>query len=298
MSNTPRTHTHDVTVLGCGLMGAALARNFAARGFRTTAWNRTPEKAEALAADGVDPAAVVGDAVRASNLLVMCTSTYTTTRDALAGVTDLSGVTLVNLGTGTPSEAEDFEAWTVARGGAYLDGAILCHPEHIGTDEGMVLFSGSADSWKAHEATLMTTGAFSALVAEKVNGASVLDAAVTGAFYTTSLNAYIEGATYALLEGVDPETFSAVSGVMIQVLADTAKHVVTAIASDNYETDSAYLSVYAEGCRAGLPLMQDAGYKASMLETAVKNMDEAEEAGLGGLSLFALSKLARPRPTP
>ena len=149
MSNSPRIHSHDVTVLGCGLMGAALARNFAARGFRTTAWNRTPEKAEVLAADGVDPAAVASDAVRASNLVVICTSTYTTTLDALAGITDLAGVTLVNLGTGSPLEAEDFEAWTVARGGAYLDGAILCHPEHIGTDEGMVLFSGSVDAWKA-----------------------------------------------------------------------------------------------------------------------------------------------------
>lgn len=298
MSNIPRIHSHDVTVLGCGLMGAALARNFAARGFRTTAWNRTPEKAEALAVDGVDPAAVASDAVRASNLVVMCTSTYTTMLDALAGITDLAGVTLVNLGTGSPSEAEDFEAWTVARGGAYLDGAILCHPEHIGTDEGMVLFSGSVDAWKAHEATLMTTGAFSALVAETVKGASVLDAAVTGAFYTASLNAYIEGATYALLEGVDPEMFSAVSGVMIQVLADNAKNVVAAIASGDYETDSAYLSVYAEGCRAGVPLMQDAGYKTSMLATSLKNMEEAEAAGLGGLSLFALSKLARPRPTP
>ncbi|TWS26312.1 NAD(P)-dependent oxidoreductase [Tsukamurella sputi] len=292
-----RNHSHEVTVIGCGLMGAALARNFAARGFRTTAWNRTPEKSEALAAHGVDPVAIASDAVAAAPLVVLCTSTYATTRDALAGVTDLTGTTLVNLGTAAPSEAEEFEAWAAERGGAYLDGAILCHPEHIGTAEGMVLFSGSPDAWKAHEATLTTTGAFSVLVAEKVRGASVLDAAVTGAFYTSALTAYIEGATYALLEGVDPEMFGAVSGIMTQVLADTSKHVVEAITTGNYETDSAYLSVYAEGCRAGVQLMQSEGYKASMLATAVENMNEAEEAGLGQLSLFALSTLARPRAT-
>ncbi|MCV7081858.1 NAD(P)-binding domain-containing protein [Mycolicibacterium insubricum] len=45
--------SHDVVVLGCGLMGSALARSFATRGYSTGTWNRTHERAEALAADGV-----------------------------------------------------------------------------------------------------------------------------------------------------------------------------------------------------------------------------------------------------
>ncbi|KUN06605.1 3-hydroxyisobutyrate dehydrogenase [Streptomyces yokosukanensis] len=42
-----------VSVLGTGIMGAAMARNLARAGLEVRAWNRTREKAEPLAADGI-----------------------------------------------------------------------------------------------------------------------------------------------------------------------------------------------------------------------------------------------------
>ncbi|MFG3206398.1 NAD(P)-binding domain-containing protein [Streptomyces sp. NPDC048192] len=99
-----------MAVLGCGLMGAALARNFAAKSSKTAAWNRSPAKAEALAPDGVSPIQDIDETVRSSKLVVACTSTYDTTREALAGVTDWTGITLVNIGTGSPTEAEVLQA--------------------------------------------------------------------------------------------------------------------------------------------------------------------------------------------
>ena len=43
-----------VAVLGTGIMGAPMARNLAAAGHEVRAWNRSRERAEPLAADGVD----------------------------------------------------------------------------------------------------------------------------------------------------------------------------------------------------------------------------------------------------
>lgn len=80
---TAGTKTYDVAVLGCGLLGAALARNFAAQGLKTAAWNRTPAKAEALTGDGVAAIQDVDEAVRSSRLVVAVTSTYATTREAI-----------------------------------------------------------------------------------------------------------------------------------------------------------------------------------------------------------------------
>ena len=51
--------TH-LTILGCGLMGAPMARRLLAAGFPVVAWNRTRAKAEALEASG----AVVADSPR------------------------------------------------------------------------------------------------------------------------------------------------------------------------------------------------------------------------------------------
>jgi 3-hydroxyisobutyrate dehydrogenase len=44
----------SVAVLGTGIMGAPVARNLSGAGFAVRAWNRTPEKAEPLAAAGAD----------------------------------------------------------------------------------------------------------------------------------------------------------------------------------------------------------------------------------------------------
>lgn len=287
------TKTYDVAVLGCGLMGAALARNFAAQGLKTAAWNRSPEKAEALAPDGVDPVRDIAEAVGSANLVVACTATYETTRTSLEGITDWAGTTLVNIGTGTPTDAVEMESWATERGARYLDGAILCYPQQVGTDEGMILFSGSSEAWATHEQALMTTGSYSTLVSENIKAASVLDAAVVGGFYSAALNAYVEAVTYALAEGIEPETINAISELSFGTLAGHGRQAVAAIVSDQHETDTAYLGTYAEGCRATLGVMQQSGFKSRLLEAAVKNLTEAEQAGLGGLGFFALTKVAR-----
>lgn len=52
-----------VAVVGTGTMGAPIAVNLARAGLAVAAWNRTPAKAEALAADGVAAAATPAEAV-------------------------------------------------------------------------------------------------------------------------------------------------------------------------------------------------------------------------------------------
>ncbi|MEV5378534.1 NAD(P)-dependent oxidoreductase [Streptomyces nondiastaticus] len=59
-----------VTVLGTGIMGAAMARNLARAGLAVTAWNRSREKAEPLAADGVRIADTPADAVRTADVVL------------------------------------------------------------------------------------------------------------------------------------------------------------------------------------------------------------------------------------
>ena len=53
-----------VAVLGTRIMGAPMARNLLKAGFPVRVWNRTPDKARALAAEGADLAETPADAVR------------------------------------------------------------------------------------------------------------------------------------------------------------------------------------------------------------------------------------------
>ncbi|MCF1593275.1 NAD(P)-dependent oxidoreductase [Streptomyces muensis] len=59
-----------VSVLGTGIMGAAMARNLARAGHTVRVWNRTRAKAEPLAADGALVSGTPGEAVRGADVVL------------------------------------------------------------------------------------------------------------------------------------------------------------------------------------------------------------------------------------
>ncbi|MEV8592360.1 NAD(P)-dependent oxidoreductase [Streptomyces sp. NPDC052012] len=59
-----------VSVLGTGIMGAAMARNLARAGHTVQAWNRTRAKADPLAADGVRVADTPAEAVDSADVVL------------------------------------------------------------------------------------------------------------------------------------------------------------------------------------------------------------------------------------
>ncbi|UUU23334.1 NAD(P)-dependent oxidoreductase [Streptomyces sp. DSM 40750] len=59
-----------VSVLGTGIMGAAMARSLVRAGHAVQAWNRTREKAEPLAADGARIAESPAEAVRGADVVL------------------------------------------------------------------------------------------------------------------------------------------------------------------------------------------------------------------------------------
>ena len=59
-----------VAVLGTGIMGAPMARNLLRAGFEVRVWNRTPDKARVLAAEGAELAETPDDAVREAAFVI------------------------------------------------------------------------------------------------------------------------------------------------------------------------------------------------------------------------------------
>lgn len=64
------TDKFTVSVLGTGIMGAAMARNIARAGHSVRAWNRTRAKAEPLAADGAHIADTPAEAVQGADVVL------------------------------------------------------------------------------------------------------------------------------------------------------------------------------------------------------------------------------------
>ncbi|MGP3939459.1 NAD(P)-dependent oxidoreductase [Streptomyces sp. 6N106] len=177
MSETP------VTVLGLGDMGTALARALVKAGHRTTVWNRTAAKAEALAAEGALTAGTAGEAVAASPLVVVCLLDYDSVRQVLEPLGDaLSGKAVVNLTNGTPRQARDLAAWAAGHGAPYLDGGIMAVPPMIGTPAAFLLYSGSPVVFADHRAVLDLFGE-SHHLGEDPGRAPLYDLALLSAMY-------------------------------------------------------------------------------------------------------------------
>ncbi|EST26696.1 NAD(P)-dependent oxidoreductase [Streptomyces roseochromogenus] len=64
------TDKPTVSVLGTGIMGAAMARNLARAGLGVRAWNRTRDKAEPLAADGIRVTGTPAEAVEGADAVL------------------------------------------------------------------------------------------------------------------------------------------------------------------------------------------------------------------------------------
>src|SRR5262245_26856623 len=73
----------DVSVIGLGAMGSALARALLRGGRRVTVWNRTCAKADPLVREGVGLAPSAAAAVAVSPVVVVCVDDYEATKKIL-----------------------------------------------------------------------------------------------------------------------------------------------------------------------------------------------------------------------
>ena len=73
----------DITVIGLGLMGAALARAMQRAGHDLTVWNRSPAKMQPFIDDGVAGAPDVVSAITASPVILICIDNYAETNTLL-----------------------------------------------------------------------------------------------------------------------------------------------------------------------------------------------------------------------
>ena len=83
----PSAEKLTIAVLGTGTMGAAMARNLLAAGYRVRVWNRSSERAAPLAADGASVCANAAQAADGATFLLTTlwdsASVATAARDAL-----------------------------------------------------------------------------------------------------------------------------------------------------------------------------------------------------------------------
>ncbi|KNB51946.1 NAD(P)-dependent oxidoreductase [Streptomyces caatingaensis] len=283
----------NVTVLGLGAMGTALAGAFLSAGHRTTVWNRTAGRADALVAKGAAEAAGPAEGLAASELVVVCLATYGTVREVLDPVADgLAGRTLVNLTSGTPEEARETAAWAAAHGAAYLDGGIMTTPPGIGDPGFMLLYSGERAVFDAHREVLAALGDPVHLGAD-AGLASLYDTALLGLMWA-ALTGWLHGAALAGADGGTTATaFTEVAGRWMKAVGVFMNTYAPQVDAGRYPGDDATLDVHAAAVEHLVHASEARGIASGLPEVFRELTRRGVEAGHGRDSWARLVEFVR-----
>lgn len=278
----------DVTMLGLGAMGSAIARALLRANHSVTVWNRTRRKVKPFVASGADSPEELADAVKASPIILVCIDSYSSTRRLLEEnlvFPHLSGRTLIQLSTGSPREARDSETWVRATGAAYLVGAIMPYPDGIGAKDAQILFAGPQDVYKHCKPLLDCLGGDLRYLGANIAAAATLNMALLTHELCVYLGA-LHGVQICRSEDVGVDVLSSMFPEN-----DWARHLTQIIHAGAYDDPGATIEVWSEALLAIEEQAEDRGINAEIPSFVSGLLKRAIASGLGGKDIAALIKV-------
>ncbi|MCX5195870.1 NAD(P)-binding domain-containing protein [Streptomyces sp. NBC_00249] len=268
---------NQISIVGLGPMGQAMAAAYLDAGYRVTVWNRSPGKDDALVARGARRAASAAEAVAASPLTVLSLIDADAMRTALDGV-PLAGRVLANLSSDVPDKARAAARWAEERGAAgYLTGGVNVPPAGIGQEGASIFVSGPGETYEEHRAALDVlaatdyrgadpgyaqlyyqlnmimfwtayTGWYQALAVARANGLTAADVLPYAGYTADSMRGFYEFTTPAVDAG-DHDG----SAARLAMCAASLEHVLHTAADSGVDTSilAAHADLYRRGVEAG-----------------------------------------------
>lgn len=282
----------DVTVIGSGAMGSAIARRFLAEALNVTVWNRTPAKAQALVADGAVAVGNLSEAIRASQRIVVCVIDYTASNQLFEqpGIADaLDGRSVIQLTGGTPANAAQAGDFMQECQADYLDGAIMCYPADLGGKASQVLVAGPKTEYEKWTGTLSCLAQDLRYVGANVRAAKTLDMALLSRFVGLKFSA-LHGAHICESEGV---SLSELAGLLPE--GDNARRMIETIASDDFtlRPGSASVDVAAAVWAAMQSQAKSRGINSELPDLFLRWCKAGADKGWGNLDNACLIKVLR-----
>ncbi len=282
----------DVTVIGLGAMGSAIAKTELQAGHTVTVWNRSADKIDPLVDIGASGSATLLDAIQASSHIFICVDSYATSDNLLndKNITGyLDGKTFVQIAQGTPTEARSSEAWLSNYGASYLDATIFCFPTMLGDPESIILVGGNQSSYEGVQKYLNPLGGDLRFLGENIGAAAAVGLGVL----SVSVALYMgvaHGAHICKTEGVEV-------GHLASVLyhGPKCKEMAEIIDTSSYELGSLYdgasLSVYNDIVKSILSHANDTESNSELPAFLSQIYQRGVDAGFGEEDRAALVKV-------
>lgn len=270
----------DVTVLGLGPMGQALANALLDANLSVTVWNRTEEKAAKLRDRGAEWAATPADAVAASDITLINVVDHAVV-DALVAAAgpSVAGRTIISLTSDTPDKARRTAELVAAAGGRYLDGTIMTPTPTIGTPNASILCAGPREVFDERQAVLAVL-AVPTWLGDDNGRAAAFDVALLNMFWT-SMSGALNALKVAQANGIGATDLLPHALGIVDILPAILTEVAERIHDGRHDEAEAPVVSVAASLRHLIAASRDAGVDAAALTALQRTVDTAVAAGHG-----------------
>ena len=276
----------EVSIVGLGSMGMALAKAMLVGPLKLTVWNRTAAKTIPLVEAGAHAAPSLAAAVQASAIIVICVDNYAITKQLIGQpdvIRNLFGKIVIQLSTGTPKDAREADAWFKEQGATYIDGAIMEYPSGIGTPQTKILFAGPQEAFEHCAPAISPLGGGLKYVGPNISAAAVLDLALLTEYVGLALGV-IHGALACQSEGVGIDAFAS------ELIDENAVALAQIIHSKNYIDPGCKMAVWAQSVGRIQNQARDAGISSDIPDFLASILKRAIALGLGQEDIAAIFK--------
>jgi 3-hydroxyisobutyrate dehydrogenase-like beta-hydroxyacid dehydrogenase len=282
----------EVSVLGTGLMGSAVARALVLAGRSVTVWNRTHEKTGPLVEAGAEVVTEAQDALRRSPVSILLVSSYDAVYEILDKADPQEIGDLVNLVTASLDEAERLAPWAAERDLGILNGAIHVLPRGIGDPESQISFCGAEDIWERHSQLLVELAGNSQYVGPQLHLATAVECASL-AYSSSVIAALLEAAALGRSLGLPTQAVMDRLGRGHAVLSRFIEYAAPKIADDDHATDQATIDTWEPHIRVVADTGLERGLPSRQVSAAAEALAAARAAGYGSCDITAIHAQVR-----
>lgn len=280
----------DISVIGLGAMGTGIARTFLNRGFRVSVWNRSRAKVDALVSEGAIPCDSPADALDANTHVVVCLSDYAVWQSIIEEhslASHFDGTCIIQLTTGTIEDVQGHAIQVHNHGGRIAEGAIMCYPRHLGTDDASLLLSGASPVLEECDSLLRVLDSNWTNLGEDINRPSVLSRALMSGI-TAAMMGTVNGAAICRAGGVPLDVFLKFDERSNGIIIAEKKRLVEAIRDDRTQENEASIKAWREGNQALISVANSLGTNLMLQDALQAVFQEGRRQGLDDHDLSAL----------
>ena len=284
----------NISVIGLGSMGYALAKTLLKSDSNISVWNRTLSKSQGLNDKGANVCLSPLEACKCSEIIIVCLSNYEAWNNIIDSHQidmDLSKKTIVQLTSGSIEEVKAHSDWVKKHNGNLLEGAIISFPSEIGTKDSSVILAGNNEVIENCKDIISLLFPVQTNLGDNFIGPTVLSRALVSSVLA-GLIGMMNGIAICQKANISLDHFKNIYiGRINPMINQESKRIIEAIIAEDTKSTEASINAWGHGQEALLSISKTLDLNLDFQLTLNSLFKQAEKAGLEDHDLSAMVKI-------